>query len=300
MLLPLVHHPDYDAQFNASHRFPMGKYAALHGELYRSGVLKRSQVFRPAPAPRNWLTLAHADHYVDQVISCAVPGPVEKEIGFAINERVSLRAQLASAGTVIAARLALHHGLACNMAGGSHHARRERGAGFCVFNDVGVAASVLLADGAVNLVHVIDLDVHQGDGTALLFADEPRVVTASLHCAGNYPHPKACSDLDVALPAGTKGDVYLPTLDNLLAELRDGTPPDLVFYNAGVDVHQADRLGKFALDDDDIRARDAMVFSHFRESGIPVCAVIGGGYDHDVVALAKRHAILFETALAFC
>ncbi len=194
------------------------------------------------PAYLEWLNWAHRSDYVDQVLTCTVPHKIEREIGFPINERVSRRAQLASAGTVLAARLALEHGIACNAAGGSHHARRSQGAGFCTFNDVGVAASLLLAEGlVVERVLVIDLDVHQGDGTADIFASEPRVFTFSMHGDRNYPVRKIASDLDIGLADGTEDGGYLDTLRDALPEVAARSAPDLVFYNAGVDPHFADR-----------------------------------------------------------
>ncbi len=297
MTLPIVHHPDYDAKFPPHHRFPMSKYPLLLEEI-RSRGLAGGAIEVPSPASADWLALAHRDDYVEQVISCMVPRAIEREIGFAVDERVSRRARFAVAGTVLASNLALERGLACNAAGGSHHARRAHGAGFCTFNDVGVAASLLLAESRVGKVLVVDLDVHQGDGTADIFRDEPRVFTFSMHCERNYPAEKQVSDLDVGLPDGLGDDAYLIRLAELLPTL-DRTEPDIVFYNAGVDVHGEDRLGRLALSDRGIAARDSMVISHFRARDVPVCGVIGGGYSKDVPALARRHAILFETASRF-
>jgi acetoin utilization deacetylase AcuC-like enzyme len=253
----------------------------------------------PEPAPASWLKFAHAADYVDQVITCSVPEKIEREIGFPAGPRVSLRAQLAAGGTVLAARLALVNGIACNTAGGSHHARRAQGAGFCTFNDVAVASLVLRAEGAAQNILIVDLDVHQGDGTANILKDEPRAFTFSMHGERNYPARKIASDLDVALPDGTGDAAYLERLGVLLPELSAKARWDIVFYNAGVDVHAEDRLGRLSLSDDGLRARDAMVIGHFRALGIPVCGVIGGGYSTDVAVLAARHAILFEVAATF-
>ena len=299
MTLPVVHHPDYDARLPASHRFPMSKYTALRLHMERTGLLERTTLLQPAAAPREWLALAHDGGYVDRVLTCTVPPAIEREIGFAINERTSRRAQLATAGTVLAARTALDSGIACNMAGGSHHARYEQGAGYCTFNDVAVAALVLLAAREIGRALVVDCDVHQGDGTARILAGEDRVFTFSMHCDKNYPVRKAQSDLDIALPDGMGGAAYLDTLRDALPVLFDRSRPDVVFYNAGVDVHGEDRLGKLALTNDDIRARDETVIGFFRERGIAVCGVIGGGYSSDIDALAARHALLFETASWF-
>ncbi|MER8368670.1 histone deacetylase [Mesorhizobium sp. M1348] len=299
MPLQIVHHPDYDAGFAVNHRFPMSKYPLLMDALRARGLARPEALNMPAAARPSWLKLAHAADYVDQVLACEVPVGIEREIGFPVGPRVSLRAQLATAGTVLAARLALLNGIACNTAGGSHHARRAQGAGFCTFNDVAVAALVLLAEAAVQNILVVDLDVHQGDGTADILNDEPRVFTFSMHGDRNYPARKIASDLDVALPDGAGDAAYLERLDATLPELSARRRWDLVFYNAGVDVHAEDRLGRLSLTDDGLRARDDMVIRHFLTLGIPVCGVIGGGYSTDVAALAARHAILFEMAAAY-
>ena len=297
MTLPIVHHPDYDARFPADHRFPMSKYARLM-DVLRDRGLANGALHQPE-LPAAWiLEGAHAADYVEQVRTFSVPAPVEREIGFAVDERVSRRAQLASAGTLMAARLALRHGLACNTAGGSHHARRGQGAGFCTLNDVAVAASSLLADGTVRRVLVVDLDVHQGDGTAEIFQGEPRVFTFSMHAEKNYPIRKVPSDLEIALPDGTSDASYLETLGEVLPVLADYARPDIVFYNAGVDPHAADKLGRLSLTDDGLRRRDETVIAHFRTLDVPVCGVIGGGYSSDIDELAARHAILFEVAAA--
>jgi acetoin utilization deacetylase AcuC-like enzyme len=297
-MLPIVHHPDYDANFPADHRFPMGKYRLLMERLTAKG-LANGAIHVPDPALPDWLDLAHLPLYVEQVLSSSVPREIEREIGFPVSERVSRRAQMASAGTVLAARLALKQGIACNTAGGSHHARRAQGAGFCTFNDVGVAASLLLREGVVERILVVDLDVHQGDGTADIFAAEPRVFTFSMHGARNYPTRKIASDLDIGLPDGMGDEAYRTTLHEALPSILGRASPDLVFYNAGVDPHHADRLGRMKLTDEGLRERDKTVIGFFRERGLPVCGVIGGGYSRDVAALAERHTILFEVAAEF-
>lgn len=298
MALPIVHHPDYDARFPPTHRFPMGKYRMLMDALRARGLLSDGNLHVPEPVAPAWLARAHDAAYVEQVLGLAVPRAVEKEIGFPVDAAVSRRAHLAASGTVLAARLALAHGIACNTAGGSHHARRAQGAGFCTFNDVGVAANVLIAEG-IDRILVVDCDVHQGDGTADIFRDEARVFTFSLHNERNYPARKIPSDLDVGLPDATGDDAYLEVLSSVLPELTAKVRPEIIFYNAGVDPHFDDRLGRLALTDEGLKARDRMVIGHAGELGIPICGVIGGGYSRDVEALAARHAILFETAAGF-
>ncbi|QKV20656.1 histone deacetylase family protein [Oricola thermophila] len=299
MRLPIVHNPAYDAKFSPDHRFPMSKYRLLAEAIMEEGLAGPGDFHVPAPAPASWVKLAHDPAYVDRVYALDVPAEIEKAIGFEITERTVLRARCATAGTVLAARLALEHGVACNTAGGSHHAGRHRGAGFCTFNDVAVAARVMLADGEIGSALVLDLDVHQGDGTAEIFSGDDRVFTASVHAERNYPTVKQVSDYDLGLPDGMEDLAYLKTLALVLEELRERVAPDIVFYNAGVDVHRDDRLGRLSLTDRGIEQRERMVFSHFRRRGIPVCGVIGGGYSKDVEAIARRHAILHRVASEF-
>lgn len=300
MVLPIVHNPAYDAHFPTNHRFPMGKYGRLADVLVEDGLVAPGQFHVPEPAPRDWVKLAHDPAYVDAVYAFDVPAAIEKQIGFEVTDRTSVRAQCATAGTVIAAQLALAGGIACNTAGGSHHAGPAHGAGFCTFNDVAVAALVLLGTGEIGNALVLDLDVHQGDGTAAIFAGDDRVLTASIHAQNNYPHAKRTSDYDLGLPDGMEDAAYLKTLALVLEELRDHMrAPDIVFYNAGVDVHADDRLGRLALTEHGIEQRERMVLAHFRARGVPVCGVIGGGYLRDVDALARRHAILHHVASEF-
>ncbi|MEX0956990.1 MAG: histone deacetylase [Rhizobiaceae bacterium] len=299
MALPIVHHTDYDAKFAVNHRFPMGKYTALMKALRRRGLATAESLVESSPAPASWLRLAHDAAYVDQVIRSEVPRSIESEIGFEVSERVTRRARLAVAGTVIASDIALRTGIACNAAGGSYHARRAHGAGFCTFNDVGVAASLLLSSGRVSKILVVDLDVHQGDGTAEIFASEPRVFTFSLHAEKNYPARKVPSRYDLALPDAVRDAAYLEGLGDALNRMAGALKPEIVFYNAGVDPHEEDRLGRLSLTNEGIRARDRMVISQFRGRGIPLVGVIGGGYAYNINELAERHAMLFETAAAF-
>lgn len=300
MSLPIVHSPAYDAEFPDGHRFPMRKYRLLADRLVAMGLAQRSDWHVPGPAPASWVKLAHDPAYVDQVYAFDVPAHIQKAVGFEMTDKAIIRAQTATTGTVMAARLALEAGIACNTAGGSHHAGLMHGAGFCTFNDVAVAARVMLASGEIGSALVVDCDVHHGDGTAEIFAGDNRVFTFSMHAQHNYPSVKPPSDLDVGLPDGLDDAAYLKQLALALETLRMRVPaPDIVFYNAGVDVHGDDRLGRLKLTDRGIATRDRMVISHFRALKIPVCGVIGGGYSRDADAIAARHAILFEEAAAF-
>jgi acetoin utilization deacetylase AcuC-like enzyme len=274
----------------------MGKYSMLMERLHELALVYPGFLHVPIPAPSSSLELAHEPGYVAQVISCKVPEKIEREIGFPVGERVSRRALLAAGGTILAAHLALEHGLACNTAGGSHHAKRAHGAGFCTFNDVAVAALVLLSEKLAKKILIVDLDVHQGDGTADILAEHKSVFSFSMHAENNYPLRKAASSLDIALPDQTGDEDYLSRLETVLDAFSQQEKWDFVFYNAGVDPHRDDRLGRLAMTDEGLRNRDDLVIRHFRGRGIPVCGVIGGGYSSDLRTLAARHAILFEIA----
>lgn len=298
-MLNIVHHPSYDAEFSVDHRFPMGKYSALMRELENSGLIDQAIVHIPI-MPEPWvLENAHDRGYVNSVFEACVDPAIERLIGFPINRKVADRALLATSGTVLAAQLAHQHGVACNTAGGSHHAKRCYGEGFCTLNDVAVAALALLNDGLAGRILIIDLDVHQGDGTAEILAQTTRVFTVSVHSEKNYPTRKMPSSRDVPLPDDMGDAEYLRIVEETLDGVADQFTPDLVFYNAGVDVHIDDRLGRLALTDAGISARDHAVISRFRRQNIPICGVIGGGYSRDLDALAKRHALLFHAALQY-
>ena len=291
--VPIVSHRAYEAALPDGHRFPMGKYGRLAEVLAEKGLAPNGFVV-PGQATADLIALAHDRAYVDQVFACSVPREIERRIGLPISEGVVRRARASAAGTLLAARLALQHGLAGSTAGGSHHGQRETGAGFCVFNDVAIAAKALKVEGAIQRALIVDLDVHQGDGTADCLRDESDLFTFSMHAEKNYPVRKIPSDLDIGLPDRMEDADYLGVLQAQLPRLLDVLEPDLVFFNAGVDPHRDDRLGRLDLSDEGLRRRDAYVIEQARSRGIPMVAVIGGGYSTDVDALARRHAIVFE------
>lgn len=294
--VPIVHSDAYVAPLPDGHRFPMNKYFYLMQQLRASGLAGDDNVFTPRPAPRAWLDLAHDPAYVSAVLEQRVDVQASRRIGFPVTEYVALRSQLSSAGTLMAARMALDTGVAINSAGGSHHAHTDFGAGFCVFNDVAVAAKVLLEEREVSKILVVDLDVHQGDGTARIFAGNSQCFTFSMHCEINFPVRKADSDLDIGLATKTADTGYLKALADTLPYLLARTAPDIVFYNAGVDPHEADRLGKLSLTDGGIAARDRYVINTCRARQIPIAIVMGGGYGSDVPAIARRHSFVYQAA----
>ncbi|MEL6662727.1 MAG: histone deacetylase, partial [Pseudomonadota bacterium] len=240
------------------------------------------------------LSGAHDPAYVDAILSQSLDRKAARRIGFEITPAIARRSRAAVGGTGLAAQMALNKGCAINLAGGSHHADQQGGAGFCVFNDVAVASRGLLDAAAVERIAVIDLDVHHGDGTARIFADEPSVFTFSMHCEANWPREKPPSDLDLGLDRGADDDTYLkalaPALEQTLAESR----PDIVFYNAGVDPHREDRLGLLGLSNSGLYRRDRMVAEACRAAQVPLCGVLGGGYSKDADAVARRHLLLVE------
>lgn len=293
---PIVHHPAFRAEMPVGHRFPMDKFSRLASVLEAEDVPGPDGFARPEFVDVETLRLAHTEDYVRGVIELSLSADIVRRIGMPNTASVATRARAATGGTLLAARLALEHGIACNTAGGSHHASAESGAGFCVFNDVAVAARRLLAEGAIGQALVVDLDVHQGDGTARIFEDDSSVFTFSMHAEKNFPHRKAASDLDVELADGTGDAAYLEKLEEILPALLSSVRPDIVFFNAGVDPHADDKLGRLSLTDKGLRRREAYVLGACLSSGIPVVGVIGGGYDADIDRLAARHAILHRTA----
>ncbi|MQT12469.1 histone deacetylase family protein [Segnochrobactrum spirostomi] len=299
MALPIVHDPLYHAEIAADHRFPMGKFRRVAEVLIDDGLVTPDEFHVPGEAPADWLCLVHREDYVEQVLAADVPAAIAREIGLPMVEAVGRRAAAATAGTVLAGRLALAEGIACNTAGGSHHARAEQGAGFCVFNDVAVAIRVLQREGRIERAMVIDCDVHQGDGTASIFTGDPAVFTFSIHAEKNYPARKVPSDLDLPVEDDLGDRDYVALIRQHVRALVANHRPDIVFYNAGVDPHADDRLGRLALSDDGLTERDRYVIDAVRETGVPLAGVLGGGYDPDLERLARRHTILHRVAAEF-
>ena len=296
MTLPVVFHPDYTVPLPPGHRFPIGKFGRIRDVLLEDGVITPASLVEPAPATRAWLTLAHHETYVDAALTLALDRRAIRRLGLPLSEALVRRGRAAVGGTVLTGRLALAHGLACNTAGGSHHAFADHGAGFCLFNDVAVAIRVLRAEGLIERALVVDLDVHQGDGTAAIFQDEPEVFTFSLHCEANYPPSKETSDLDIGVPPGTGDDVYHSVLATHLPTLLSDHRPDIVFYNAGVDPHADDKLGRLTLGDGGLARRDRYVIETCREADVPTACVVGGGYADDLDRLARRHTSVHRAA----
>ena len=273
----------------------MAKFRLLHGLLLRQGLASAEQLHQPLPVPRRWLELIHTRRYHQAFCNGELSAAEQRRIGLPATTPLVQRTWLAVGGTVLTARLALEHGVACHLAGGTHHAFADHGSGFCIFNDCAVAAAVLLAEGQIKRLMVVDLDVHQGDGTAALFAGDPRVFCFSAHCASNFPLRKQHSDLDLPLADGLEDGAYLAAIGDVIPDLLDQVQPELVLYNAGVDPHHHDRLGKLALTNEGLLNRDRMVLDACLRRRIPIATVIGGGYD-DLEPLVERHSLVFRAA----
>jgi len=274
----------------------MPKFGLLCKYLLKEGVITPEQVYQPGEPPQAWIEYIHETAYVNAYRQGTLDPKAQRRIGLPWSPALVKRTCTAVGGTILTAKLALKHGLACNTAGGTHHAFPGYGAGFCIFNDLAIAARVLLQQQMVRKIFIVDLDVHQGDGTAWIFQDDPRVFTFSMHCGDNFPARKQTSDLDVPLPIGMEDDDYLSCLGQHLPNLLTQVKPDLVLYDAGADTHKEDRLGKLAMTDTGLYRRDRMVLETCTKAGLPVACVIGGGYGESMENLIFRHSLLHRAA----
>lgn len=287
-MLHVVHHADYMAPQPTKGTFKFDKYYLVMEALRESGYPLTEHA--PEPMPREWLEAVHCPNYVDEVFRAEVPHQKERRIGFPVTPQIASRVRHTNGGTWLAAQLAIQHGYAANSAAGSHHALHDTGAGYCVFNDLAVCANRLIAERDVRRILIVDCDVHQGDGTASLTAGREDIFTLSFHAEKNFPARKARSTCDVSLPDGVDDDGYMAQLSHHFPEILESFAPDLVLYQAGVDPHFADRLGRLSLSDEGLEARDRFVVSEARRRGLPVASALGGGYGEDQRAVAERHA----------
>ncbi len=271
------------------HRFPIEKYARLRDVLLRDGLIDQERLHEPERASREALLLAHTPEYVDRLTRGALSATEMRRIGLPWSEALVERSYRAVGGTMEAAACALERGIAMNLAGGTHHAFPAHGEGFCVFNDVAVAIRQLQHAGRIARAAIVDLDVHQGNGTHAIFRDDPSVFTFSMHGGRNYPFHKVAGDLDIPLDDGTADAVYLDRLEAALPIVLARSRPDLVVYLAGADPHEGDRLGRLRLSYDGLARRDALVLESCRVVGIPVAIVIAGGYGTDIATTVEVH-----------
>jgi acetoin utilization deacetylase AcuC-like enzyme len=291
MELPIVNHPDYVAKINDDNKFPIKKFGALANHLLKTKVVKTFYI--PKECSVETLKTSHSLKYINNIRNKTLDIKAQKKIGFPINDSVVRRSFVATGGTVLASKLALDNKLACNTAGGSHHATFDFGAGYCVFNDTAVAANYLKSKRYVKKILILDLDVHQGNGNSEIFKNDKSVLTFSMHCASNYPAKKSKSDFDVELKDGMEDEEYLNTLNKNLRELNKNKY-DFVFYIAGVDIHFEDRLGKLKISDEGVNKRDQIVIENFYSKNIPLCGVLGGGYNKSFEKLIELHSMLHK------
>ena len=274
----------------------MEKYELIPAQLIHTGTVQPMAIFAPGLATFETIALAHEVDYCRRLLDVALPPAMVRRIGFPLSEQLVARELRIVQGTIDGCMSALEHGVAFNVAGGTHHAGYDWGEGFCLLNDQGVAAAWLLRQELCRRVLVVDLDVHQGNGTAQLFSGNPQVFTFSMHGEHNFPFRKEQSDVDVGLPDGTDDGSYLALLRHHLELIFDRVRPDFVFYQAGVDVLASDKLGKLALTSAGCRKRDALVFQHCQSAGVPVQVSMGGGYSPHIRDIVDAHCRTFEEA----
>ena len=292
MDLPVVNHEDYFAKIGDDHKFPINKFGELANYLIKNRIVKKFH--KPYPCSDETLKRAHSEKYIKDIKNKTLDENGVKKIGFPLVDSVVQRSLVATGGTVLAAKLAISNRLACNTAGGSHHATFDSGAGYCVFNDVAVAAQYLLDRGLAKKILIVDLDVHQGNGNSDIFKNNKSVFTFSMHSKSNYPAKKSISDLDVELEDNIEDLEYTNSLKGCLDQLNK-EKFDFVFYIAGVDVHFNDRLGKLKISDEGIKSRDEIVIENFFSKNIPLCGVLGGGYNKDFNKLVELHSYLHQS-----
>jgi len=293
-MLPIINHPDYVAQIGDDHRFPIKKFGELIKLLRKKNIATKYNTFEPNEVSVTTLLNVHTEEYINKINNLSLDKDEIRKLGFPLVKSVRRRSFVATGGTVLASKLAVKHKLACNTAGGSHHAFSNQGNGYCVFNDVAVATSYLKKKYKYKKILILDLDVHQGDGTAKIFESDDSVFTVSIHSKKNYPSKKQKSNIDIELEDGIKDEEYLNVVNQLLQKIGD-LQFDFVFYVAGVDVHFEDRLGKLNITETGIRKREELVINNFFKRNIPLCGVLGGGYNHNFEQLVNLHSILHET-----
>ena len=296
MKLPVVNHKDYIAKIGDDHKFPINKFGELANYLIKNKIVNK--FYEPSACSFETLSYAHSKKYILDIINKTLSKEGVKKIGFPLVDSVVQRSLVATGGTVLAAKLAIKYGISCNTAGGSHHANYNSGAGYCVFNDVAVASHYLLNRGLANKILIVDLDVHQGNGNSDIFKENKNVFTFSMHSKTNYPAKKSISDLDVELENNLEDRNYIKTLKYYLSELNKENF-DYVFYIAGVDIHFNDRLGKLKISDEGVRLRDELVIENFFYKKIPICGVLGGGYNKDFNKLVELHSMLHQSCAKY-
>ncbi|THU31982.1 histone deacetylase [Niastella caeni] len=294
--LKIAFDPIYAHPLPEGHRFPMLKYELIPEQLLYEGTISSNNLFAPAPCADEIVLWTHSPEYVQKLHQQTLSAREQRHIGFPQSPQLTRREFVIAQGTIDCCYHAFAHGVSLNVAGGTHHAFANRGEGFCLLNDFAVAANYLLKKELAQKILIVDLDVHQGNGTASLFEHEPRVFTFSMHGAHNYPFHKEKSDLDIALNDGTEDGLYLSLLQNTLHTLLDQLEPDFVFYLSGVDILSTDKFGKLKISMEGCRQRDELVFSQLKLHGIPCVVAMGGGYSPNIKTIVEAHCNTFRVA----
>jgi len=296
-MIRIAYNKIYAHPLPEGHRFPMLKYELIPGQLLHEGTITEEALFTPAICNEATVLLTHDKAYLQKLVDQTLTASEQRKIGFPQSPELTKRELMITQGTIDCCYFAMKDGVALNVAGGTHHAYADHGEGFCLLNDMAVAANYLLQQGDAQKILIIDLDVHQGNGTARLFEHEPRVFTFSMHGAHNYPFHKEKSDLDVPLKDGIATDDYLHLLNEHLPELVEEIKPDFAFYLSGVDILETDKFGKLSVTLEGCKKRDEMVFSLLKQQQIPVAVAMGGGYSPDVRTIVEAHCNTFRTAV---
>jgi len=295
-MLKIAYDSIYTHPLPEGHRFPMMKYELIHEQLLYEGTCTAENFFVPASVDTKWVLGVHDKQYVDDLLNLRIDARMERRIGFPISEMLVKRELIITQGTIDCCTFAFKSGISMNIAGGTHHAYADRGEGFCLLNDVAVAANYLLQNKLVNKILVVDLDVHQGNGTAVIFENEPRVFTFSMHGKENYPLKKEKSDLDIELPTYCEDEQYLDTLYATLPRLIEEVKPQFIFYISGVDILASDKLGKLKVSMDACKRRDAFVFEQAIQHKLPIVVSMGGGYSPRIADIVEAHCNTFRLA----
>ena len=288
--------PIYKYQLPEKHRFPMIKYDLLQEQLVREGTLHDDDFFYPDALEDKDILLTHTSAYLTQLKELSLSRKEARAIGFPIRADLIKRGRHIAFGTYLCAVHAMQDGVSLNVAGGTHHAFADHGEGFCIFNDIAIASNMLLQNNLAQKILIIDLDVHQGNGTAHIFADKKEVFTFSVHGAKNYPLRKQQSDLDIGLPDGCEDGAYLSSLASHLPKIIDEVEPDFIFYLSGVDILSTDKLGRLSVSREGCKRRDRYVFDLCRQHQVPVAVSMGGGYSHQLRDIVEAHANTFRMA----
>lgn len=296
-MLKIAYHPIFKHNLPLGHRFPMSKYELLHQQLLHEGTCVPSNFFEPQTAPKDaYLLAVHSGEYISNLRNLTLHKSAARKIGFPLSAKLVEREHIITQGTVEGAALALDTGIAMNIAGGTHHAYPGHGEAFCLFNDQAVAARYLQSEKKIGKILIVDLDVHQGNGTAVIFQDDPSVFTFSMHGAGNYPFKKEASDLDIAVPDGSGDSEFLGSLKEVLPQLISDVQPDFIFYLSGVDILESDKLGRLHCTIAGCKERDRFVLQTCKDLEIPVQVSMGGGYSPEIKTIIEAHANTFRLA----